>query len=224
MRTGSITLALFAALSACASGSSLDTQRREHDASAPSEGPLADDDAGAIDASVDLPDAGPDDAGTDAGVDARVCVAETCNGSDDDCDDRIDEGATCPCEQLSWEGRSYLFCDAPRSWPGASMHCASTGYALAVIDDATEDAFVFAAVLAREWGDTWLGHNDLFEEGVWVWLDGAAMPYVNWDEGEPNDGGEDGEDCGVVMTAEGRESYWDDRPCDDERRYVCESR
>jgi len=229
MPTGSIALALLLALgvsvSGCASGSTLDTDRRERDASAPAEDPLVGDDAGVADAAAF--DAGPEDAATapmDAGVDARVCVAETCDGTDEDCDDRIDEGATCPCEQLSWEGRSYLFCDAERSWPGARMHCESTGYSLAVIDDASEDSFVFAAVLAREWGDTWLGHNDLVDEGVWSWLDGEAMRYVNWDVGEPNDGGDRGEDCGVVMTADGRESYWDDRPCDGERTYVCETR
>src|SRR5690606_5166362 len=114
MPTGSIALALLVTLgvAGCASGSTLDTQRRERDASAPSEDPLSGDDAGLVDAGAF--DTGAEDAATeaeDAGVDARVCVAETCDGTDEDCDGRVDEGATCPCEQLSWEGRSYLFCD-----------------------------------------------------------------------------------------------------------------
>jgi hypothetical protein len=217
---------LLAALAGCASGQGPSLDRRAHDASASVSDPLGGDDAGieGDDTDASFEDAGTD-GGTDAGTDARTCVAESCNGGDDDCDGRIDEGAGCPCETLAWEGRSYLFCDSPRNWAGARIHCESNGYSLAVIDDASEDAFVFTAILARGWGDTWLGHNDLFEEGVWVWLDDSAMTYVNWDEGEPNDTSErGGEDCGVVMTQEGRESYWDDRPCTDERAYVCETR
>ena len=220
----------------CASGSSaLETERRRVDASVTASS-RGDDDAGAPEEDAGLPgddaSAEPDaglapDAGSpdDAGVDARVCTAELCNGDDDDCDGRVDEGAGCPCEAVAWEGRSYLFCDAPRSWAGARMHCETVGYSLAVVQDAGEDAFIFAAIMARGWNDTWIGHNDLFDEGVWVWLDGDAMTYAHWDEGEPNDGGDSGrgEDCGVVMTREGREAKWDDRACDGERTYVCES-
>lgn len=51
----------------------------------------------ASDAHVD-PDGGPPDAGPPDGgpVDACVAVAESCNGRDDNCDGRIDEGTTCP--------------------------------------------------------------------------------------------------------------------------------
>lgn len=62
---------------------------------------FVDPDASMMDAGPDAwvdPDGGPPDAGPPDGgpVDACVAVAESCNGRDDNCDGRIDEGTTCP--------------------------------------------------------------------------------------------------------------------------------
>ena len=172
-----------------------------------------------------LRDAGAADAGGvtgDAGS-AGACIpaSERCNGRDDDCDGEIDEDAGCPCAREVRGGRTDLFCDARRSWVGAQVACASVGYALAAIGTAAEDAQVYAGMSARGFGDTWIGLNDATTEGTWRWADGAPVGYTHWDEGEPNDGG--GEDCGVIMTASGRTTEWDDRSCSSERPSVCEA-
>lgn len=180
------------------------------------------------DAGDPMVDAG--DPGGDAGVDAGapdagpLCEAEVCDGEDDDCDTRVDEGAACPCPVVQGAaGTAYLFCDEDRSWAAARMVCEGTGYSLAVVEDATEDALIYGELAARGFADAWIGLNDILTEMTWVWLDGVPAAYTHWDDGEPNDGSSGGEDCGVIMTREGRESEWDDRPCDSERPYVCET-
>ncbi|MCB9596361.1 MAG: C-type lectin domain-containing protein [Sandaracinaceae bacterium] len=177
-----------------------------------------------------LPDAGPApvDAGLpppapDAGTDAGLCVTETCDGSDEDCDGRIDEDAACPCPVVERGGHAYLVCDTNRSWAGARASCETLGYSLVVIEDTAEDAFVYGQLATRGFSDTWIGINDLVTEDRFVWLTSTPVGYTHWDSGEPNDGGSRGEDCGVIMTVSGRESEWDDRDCGDERPYVCEA-
>jgi hypothetical protein len=183
-------------------------------------------DAGArseADGGAPRPDAAADaGSGADAGT-GGACrpSAETCNGRDDDCDGVIDEDAGCPCAREVRGGRTYLFCDARRSWVGAQVACASVGYALAKVETAAEDAQIHAGMVARGFADTWIGLNDATAEGTWRWADGSLVGYTHWDEGEPNDGG--GEDCGVIMTTVGRTAEWDDRGCGSERPSVCEA-
>ncbi len=177
------------------------------------DGGMASADAEAIPDADIIPDAEPP---------GCIPVAESCDGADEDCDERIDEGvAGCPCETLVRGDHTYMLCPMGRSWPGARLHCESYGYSLAVVQDGGEDRFLYEGIAARDFADTWIGHNDLLEEGAWVWLDGIPIVYSHWDEGEPNDGG--GEDCGLIMTRHGRESEWDDRPCESERPYICEA-
>jgi hypothetical protein len=192
------------------------------DASAPRLGDggprVAGSDGGALpDAAADAGSGGGDGG---SGGTCRPSV-ESCNGRDDDCDGLIDEDAACPCPREVRGGRTYLFCEARRSWVGAQVACASVGYTLAKVETAAEDAQIHAGMVARSFADTWIGLNDATAEGTWRWADGSLVGYTHWDEGEPNDGG--GEDCGVIMTTTGRTAEWDDRGCGSERPSVCEA-
>jgi len=171
-------------------------------------------DGGAADAAVvPEPDAG----------DGCVVMLEVCNGLDDDCDGAIDEESVCPCDVAEYGGHAYLYCAEERGWEDARVRCEWFGYDLAVVEDADEDAFVYAQLAARTLDDAWIGLNDRATEGVWQWVGLAPFVYDHWDEGEPNDGSGSGEDCGVIMMTAGRMSEWDDRPCDGPRPFVCES-
>jgi hypothetical protein len=169
------------------------------------------------DAAFDLPDVAV------PGPDAAICAAETCNGRDDDCDGQIDDAAGCPCDVVEGAASAYLLCREGRNWVLARQFCQGFGYDLVVLEDGAEDAFVYGAISARGFGGTWLGLNDRAAEGQWVWLDGRPVPYSHWDQGEPNDGGNGGEDCGIVMTGDGRQTEWDDRGCESVRPFVCEA-
>jgi hypothetical protein len=85
----------------------------------------------------------------------------------------------------------------------------------------------------------WIGANDSAVEGVWRWQTGPEAgtqiwagdengsafggAYNNWNDGEPNDGGE-GEDCAQIWFSEGSDGQWNDLDCnsDQNQYYVVE--
>ncbi len=163
----------------------------------------------------------------DADASVRPGATESCNGIDQDCDDRVDEGATCRgCAQRNREGRSYLFCGTVRSWIAARDNCRSRGaYDLLKVDGRAEDDWALNQVRTLDasvhW---WFGLNDRASEGAYVWADGTPARYVNWSEGQPDDFRMN-EDCAHLnrtLTPPG-DFLWNDNRCDFEQKYVCES-
>jgi hypothetical protein len=56
----------------------------------------------------------------------------------------------------------------------------------------------------RTGGGVWIGFTDQYDEGNWEWVTGEDVDYTNWDEGEPNN---DGEQHWAYMFETGQ---WDD--------------
>ena len=65
--------------------------------------------------------------------------------------------------------------------------------------------------------DTWIGLNDVAEEGVFEWVTGEELTYTNWREGEPNNYG--GNEPYVHMF---RQGDWNDGQPDNEYFYIVE--
>ena len=151
---------------------------------------------------------------------------ETCDGTDEDCDGAIDEGAGCPCTRVGRGGRSYLFCGAGGdrlSFLDAARFCAAEGYSMVKIETAAENAFIAAEMAAISAGnDWWIGLSD-YMSAVWYWAaDLTAATYTNWRPGQPNDSG----DCAEMDPSEtvmGTLGSWNDVPCDETKRFVCEA-
>ena len=64
---------------------------------------------------------------------------------------------------------------------------------------------------------TWLGLNDIAEEGVWVWSDGSPVTHTKFGLGQPDNSGN--EDC-VEMKSNG---FLNDRSCGVLLHFFCET-
>lgn len=218
-------------------------------------------DARVLDASVARPDLAGDAAMAEASVPppmctmpGRLCGTRCIDTRSDlmncgECGRRCGSGESCiasrcwapppeGCASRIHEGRAYLFCNQERPWRAARESCLGARMDLLIVDDAAENEF------ARGIGAvSWLGANDLANEGTFRWPtagsadrpNGAALMggYSNWLPDEPNNtrrcdgvplgggclGRESDEDC-VELNTEGR---WNDFECERGRRYVCES-
>ena len=64
---------------------------------------------------------------------------------------------------------------------------------------------------------TWIGLNDVINEGSFTWSDKSAVTFANWRAGEPN-ADHKLEDC-----VEMNQSKWNDLSCGTELDFVCQT-
>ena len=71
------------------------------------------------------------------------------------------------------------------SWHDAHAHCQNLNGDLASFFSQEEVDGIPTAV-----GDKfhWIGLNDQLKENIWVWSDGSTTTWLNWKNGQPNDG------------------------------------
>jgi hypothetical protein len=111
-----------------------------------------------------------------------------------------------------FQGRRYRAESTATSYALAEASCASEGGHLVVITDDTENGYVRSMIS----GNKWIGYNDIESEDEFVWVTGSPSSYNNWRDNQPDNS--NGEDC-VEADNNGD---WNDRPCTDNRPYVCE--
>lgn len=118
--------------------------------------------------------------------------------------------------------RDYCAYEAPATWREAQRNCDSISARL--ISFASEEHY---AALSKAFGSPielnaeayWIGLSESEEnEGAWQWVDGTRASYTHWNEGEPNDDGQN-EDCAEWKLGNGA---WNDAPCWSTRPYICQ--
>ncbi|XP_067336355.1 C-type lectin domain family 4 member E-like [Channa argus] len=118
-----------------------------------------------------------------------------------------------------------------KNWPDSRADCITRGSDLVVIDNQEEQTFVSDSIEnmvsgRRFWENGfWIGLTDTETEGTWIWINNVTeVEQRYWIDGEPNDVGHRGEDCGLVVHS--TENPWKtryDANCDDTKRHwICE--
>nr|XP_046268895.1 CD209 antigen-like protein E [Scatophagus argus] len=117
----------------------------------------------------------------------------------------------CPSKWLLHNSSCYFFSYAESStvkknWPDSRADCVSRGADLTVIDNQEEQKFVSGSIENMRRGTNiwengfWIGLTDTETEGEWVWINNVTeVEQGYWMEGESNDYGHLGEDCGVAV-------------------------
>ncbi|XP_043219920.1 lectin BRA-3-like [Amphibalanus amphitrite] len=129
--------------------------------------------------------------------------------------------AGCPTnvEWQGFDGFCYWRSTYATSWQQAVIACPTVGVGsqLASIHSLIENAFVMQTY---NFGDTWIGLNDIETEGSFQWTDGSKVDFTNWAQKQPDD--YHGQDCvhlPYIDNPNGAE--WDDEHCEEERHFLC---
>jgi hypothetical protein len=220
------------------SGSSATGETFEGDASLP--------DAGVVDAGV-VEEAGPPPVICEPSAEVCDGIDSDCDGVIDQ-----GQTCRAGCVGFALDGHGYMFCTEPVDRGIALARCAAEGMKLAWLETPRENAAVVAAILGLDLPNgaaellVQIGASDSDDEDEWFWIgNGAAFDgfrfwsgnatddndaaavggaYENWADGEPND--TEVEDCGVLSVSGSdfrAPGEWDDRGCELETPFVCET-
>ncbi|NWH78351.1 MRC1 protein, partial [Piaya cayana] len=143
----------------------------------------------------------------------------------------------CPEDWLLFKNQCYKFFGSSyETWHSARRSCISLGGNLASIHNEQVQAFL-TYHLNDVSSDPWIGLNDILNELTFVWTDGSAVSYTNWDPDSPKlvepvlfDSlhPEDGHnrlqfDCVSLKRGHTDDpGKWDDKSCYEYRGYICQ--
>ncbi|XP_068436641.1 C-type lectin domain family 4 member M-like [Clinocottus analis] len=114
-----------------------------------------------------------------------------------------------------------------RSWHDARQFCKTQGGDLAVIN--SRETHLAISGLINTYHDPseiaghtgfWIGLSDLEVEGTWKWLDGTRLTQGYWNDGEPNNAGN--EDCAATYRRNNPFKAWNDAPCSYDLKWICQ--
>ena len=109
-------------------------------------------------------------------------------------------------------GHAYCLTPEGKSWQEAQDYAKQFDGHLVVINDQHEQQWLIQA-FGEDW--YWIGLTDENQEGAWQWVNGETLRYSNWQDGEPNDQWDCGEDYAMMNWNSG--GTWNDLgPCSPE--------
>jgi hypothetical protein len=95
-------------------------------------------------------------------------------------------------------GHQYIITEI-MSWQEAQKLAEKIGGYLVTINNENENNWLVENCLSDNTDFFWIGLNDEEQEGNFVWVNGEAITYLNWAEGEPNNNpAQGGENWGVL--------------------------
>uniref|UniRef100_A0A669BYQ4 C-type lectin domain-containing protein n=1 Tax=Oreochromis niloticus TaxID=8128 RepID=A0A669BYQ4_ORENI len=109
----------------------------------------------------------------------------------------------CPAGWILMNSVCYYFplkSNIMKTWKESRDFCQLQGGDLIIID--SQDEEVCCWTLLRQWWENgfWIGITDIETEDRWVWINNVTEVEY-WMDGEPNNDGINGEDCGVAVAS-----------------------
>ncbi|MBS0260613.1 MAG: DUF1080 domain-containing protein [Planctomycetes bacterium] len=118
-------------------------------------------------------------------------------------------GPSVPADAVRFGGKWFKVYPERLKWDAASQRCQELGGRLAEARSREENEFLFNLAKPFPIDGVWLGATDRIQEGKWIWGDGTALGYTNWDVGQPNNFGSGGEDCLLLLLSLAPGKWWD---------------
>ncbi|KAI5628235.1 CD209 antigen [Silurus asotus] len=114
----------------------------------------------------------------------------------------------------------YYLSTQKKSWTESRHYCIERGADLVIINSKEEQEFI--TNLMGNNNQAWIGLSDRDTEGKWKWVDGTEQTISTgfWYKGEPNDD-KNNEDCGEMWKFPDKMA-WNDRPCTEKSKWICE--
>ncbi|XP_060085830.1 perlucin-like [Ylistrum balloti] len=132
----------------------------------------------------------------------------------------------CPCGWYRFKTSCFLFADVNLTWEDSRVYCQLHYGHLAEVDTEAEDAFIRSVVLTiPDLDRVWLGGSDLIKEDEWIWNTSGLVisSYSNWDDGQPDNSGDQGSaDC--LCMRQWADFLWTDTECTAAGMPICETR
>ncbi|KAK7097639.1 low affinity immunoglobulin epsilon Fc receptor-like [Littorina saxatilis] len=125
----------------------------------------------------------------------------------------------CPDGWQSHAQSCYTFLRESYNWFDAKVACDVLGAGLVEIQSAEENNYVAGLIRSHGATQSWIGLEDILEEGVFLWVSSKEPPEQTfWSPNGPDDR-YSGEDCAAMTSTGG----WFDGMCENTHRtFVCE--
>ncbi|KAF1494155.1 C-type lectin domain family 17, member A, partial [Eudyptula minor novaehollandiae] len=122
----------------------------------------------------------------------------------------------CPAGWQQFAKTCYFFSTTKKPWLAAKQSCHDFNAHLAIVDTEQENKFLANHIMKDR--VFWLGLTDTDSENNWQWVNGRSLSLSFWNSGEPNNAGQQGEDCATIYSS----GLWNDILCSSPEAWICE--
>ncbi|XP_034003322.1 CD209 antigen-like protein E isoform X1 [Trematomus bernacchii] len=133
----------------------------------------------------------------------------------------MDKAKTCPEGWRMVGCVCYLLSTEKASWEQSRQDCTARGADLVIVDSYEEQEFITSMIKEQ----TWIGLNDINQEGTWKWVDGTPLNLKYWGSTPDNGSGDPvwgEEDCASLVDGRETRTNWNDLRCATRLQWICE--
>ncbi|XP_018923611.1 CD209 antigen-like protein E [Cyprinus carpio] len=105
-----------------------------------------------------------------------------------------------------------------KSWSDSRQYCRERGADLVIINTEEKQRHMSSYIKER----VWIGLSDRENEGIMKWVDNSPLNRGFWTRGQPDNNQGENEDCIELMPSDLILNNWNDLPCSQKKKGICE--